>query len=416
MDRSVGRRAVINGAIAASLGTIAAGSSRPAAAQGRPIRIGVLTEFNGPNASGNGPGSVLAAQMAVADFTAANPGMAVEVLSADHQAQADVALQIARSWIDQQSVDAIVNVNNSAAALAVADLVRQRDRVALFTSPASSDLTGKACGPNHIHWTYDSWALGNATGRALTKAGGDTWFFIAADYTFGHLLASDTARFVTEAGGKVLGTVYTPYPDTTDFSAYLLQAQASGAKVIGLANSGTNTTNCIKQAAEFGLSKNGTRLAAMLMTIIDVDALGLSVAQGLTLASPFYWDMNDGTRAFGKRFGAKLNGRMPTMFQAGDYSATTHYLKAVKSIGVAEAQKSGRAAVAAMKAMPTDDPLFGPGLIRADGRKLCPMYLFQVKTPAESRYAWDYYKLVATIPMDQAFRPISQGGCPMVHA
>jgi branched-chain amino acid transport system substrate-binding protein len=414
VDRPVGRRTVINGALAASVGTLAL--PRAARAQARPIRLGVLTEFTGPNAAGNGPGSLLGTQMAAADFMKANPGMAIEVLSADHQAKPDLALQIAREWIDQKGVDAIVNVNNSAAALAVADLVRQRDRVALLTGPASSDLTGKACGPNHVHWTYDSWALGNATGTALTKAGGDTWFFIAADYTFGHMLAGDTGKFVTAAGGKVLGTVYTPYPDTTDFSAFLLQAQTSGAKIIGLANSGTNTTNCIKQAAEFGLSQHGARLAAMLLTIVDVDALGLAAAQGLTLAASFYWDTNDGTRAFGKRFAAQLNGRMPTMFQAGDYSATTHYLKAVKSLGVAQAQQSGRATVAAMKAMPTDDPLFGPGLIRADGRKLNPMFLFQVKTPQESRYAWDYYKLIATIPMDQAFRPMNEGGCPMVHA
>ena len=324
-----------------------------------------------------------------------------------------MALQIARAWLDTREVDAIVNVNNSAAALAVADLVRQRDRVALFSAPATSALTGAACGENHVQWTYDSWALGNALGGAVTKDGGATWFIIGADYTFGHTLAADTERAVLAAGGKVLGQVFTPYPATTDFSSFLLQAQASGAKVIAFANSGTNTTNCIKQAGEFGITKNGTRLAAMLLTIADVYALGLDVAQGLVLASAFYWDLNEGTRNWSRRFGAGFGGRMPTMFQAGDYSAVTHYLKVARGMGVAAAQRSGRATVAAMKAMPTDDPLFGPGLIRPDGRKLNPMFLFQVKTPGESHGAWDLYKLAATIPQDQAFRPVAAGSCPL---
>jgi len=412
MQRPASRRQFVQGA--AALGALASARVHPAAAAEKPFRIGMLTELSGPNASGTGPGSVLAAQMAVADFKAANPSLPVEFLSADHQASADVALQIARDWLDTRGVDAIVNVNNSAAALAVADLVRQRDRVALLSAPASSALTGTACGPNHVQWTYDTWALGHATGGAVTRAGGDTWFIIGADYAFGHILAADTERAVIAAGGKVLNSVFTPYPDTTDFSSFLLQAQSSGAKVIGFANSGTNTTNCIKQAAEFGLAKNGTRLAAMLLTIADVHALGLDEAQGLILASAFYWDMNDGTRSWSQRFGAKFGGRMPTMFQAGDYSAIAHYLKVVRSMGVAEAQRSGRATVAAIKAMPTDDPLFGPGLIRPDGRKLNPMFLFQVKTPAESRSEWDCYKLLATIPKEEAFRPLNSGGCPML--
>lgn len=411
MERAIGRRTMVQGSLAAA----GLGAGRARAVPAPVIRLGVLTELSGPNTSGTGPGSVVATQMAVADFMQAHPDARVEVLSADHQAKADVALAIARGWLDRQDVDVIMNVNNSAAALAVASLVRDRDRVALLTAPASSDLTGKACGPNHVQWTYDTWALGNATGRALVEEGGDTWFFVAADYTFGRLLAGDTARFVTEAGGRVLGTVYTPYPETTDFSPFLLQAQASGAKVIGLANSGTNTINCIKQAAEFGLGEKGIRLAALLMTIADVDALGLQAAQGLTLASAFYWDMNDGTRAFGHRFAGSMGGRMPTMFQAGDYSAATHYLKAVQALGIERAKASGRMVVDAMREMPTDDPLFGPGSIRADGRKLNPMYLFEVKSPGESRYPWDYYRLVRTVPADQAFRPMGSGNCPMLQ-
>ena len=415
MSRPVNRRAVVQGA-AAALGGLTAVPARPAEAQRVPIRIGVLTELSGPNSSGTGLGSVLAVQMAAADATRADPALAVEVLSADHQAQADTALGIAREWIDQQGVDVIVNVNNSAAALAVAGLVRQRDRAAVFTAAASSDLTGKACSPNHVQWTYDTWALGNAAGGALTRDGGDTWFIIGADYTFGHTLAADTERAVRAAGGRVLGAVFTPYPETTDFSAALLQAQASGAKVIGFANSGTNTTNCLKQAAEFGVARNGTRLAALLLTIADVHALGLDAAQGLVLASAFYWDLDDGTRAFARRFGGQFGGRMPTMFHAGDYSAATHYLKAVKAMGAATGQRSGRDTIAAMKAIPTDDPLFGPGSIRSDGRKLGPMHLFEVKAPGESRGPWDYCKRIATIPAQDAFRPPGEGGCTMEKA
>ena len=410
IDR-VSRRSFAAGSVAA--GALAwTGAARAA----RPIRIGVLTELSGPNTSGTGPGSVLAAQMAVADAAAADPALPVELLSADHQASADTALQIARDWLDRQDVDAIVNVNNSAAALAVADLVRQRDKVALFSAPASSALTGTACGPNHVQWTYDSWALGNAAGTAVTRSGGTTWFIIGADYTFGKTLAADTERAVVAAGGRVLGQVFTPYPATTDFSSFLLQAQASGAKVIAFANSGTNTTNCIKQAGEFGLTRNGTTLAAMLLTIADVHALGLDVASGLVLASPFYWDLDDGTRAWSRRFGAAFGGTMPTMFQAGDYSAVTHYLKTVRHMGAEAAQRSGAATVAAMKALPTDDPLFGPGSIRPDGRKLNPMYLFRVKAPAESQGEWDLYTRVDTVPQEQAFRPLAAGSCPMVKA
>jgi branched-chain amino acid transport system substrate-binding protein len=413
MAHRVGRRSALSGTIAAGF---AWAGSRPALAQrSRVVRIGVLTELSGPNSVATGQGSILATKMAVEDFKRANPDLSVEVVDADHQTKPDLAVSIAREWLDRADVDCITSLNNSAVALAVVGLVRERDRVALLTGPASSDLTGKACSQNHVHWTYDTWSLGNGTGRALVAEGGDTWFFIAADYTFGRLLAGDTARFVTAAGGRVLGTAYTPYPETTDFSSFLLRAQASGAKVIGLANSGTNTINCVKQAAEFGLTAHGTRLAALLTAITDIDALGLSTAHGLALTEAFYWDMNDGTRAFSKRFAPQAGGRMPGMIHAGDYSATLHYLKAVHAVGVDRAKASGRAVVDAMKAMPTEDPLFGPGSIRVDGRKLNPMYLFQVKSPEESKYPWDYYKLLRTIPADQAFRPLADGGCSLVR-
>ncbi|MBS0560187.1 MAG: ABC transporter substrate-binding protein [Proteobacteria bacterium] len=417
MQRPIGRRGAIGLAVAAgaSLGGGLA-SPRIARAETTLIRIGVLTDLNGPNAAANGNGSVTGAKLAAEDFMAANPGVTVEVIAADYQSKPDVALTVGRDWIDRQGVDVISNVNNSAAALAIVNLVREKDKVALLTGPASSDLTGKACSPNHVHWVYDTYALGKCTGGAMVAAGGTSWFFIAADYTFGHLLRDDTARFVTGEGGQVLGTVYTPFPETTDFSAFLLQAQASGAKVVGLANSGTNTTDCIKQAAEFGLTRNGTQLAALLMMIPDLHGLGLQAAQGLVLSESFYWDMNDGTRAYAKRFAERMGGYMPSMIQAGDYSAVTHYLKCAKAMGYAAAKASGKAAVQTMKATPTDDPLFGKGTIRADGRKLHPMYLFQVKSPAESKYPWDYYKLLRTVPPEQAFRPLSEHACPMLPA
>ncbi len=406
------RRAALGAGLAA---TAALGAGRAHAQATKTIRIGILTDFIGPNSASNGKGSVAASRLAAEDFMRAHPDIKVEIRAADYQSKPDVATSIARDWIDRGGVDLISNVNNSAAALAIASLVREKNKAALFTAPASSDLTGKACSPNHIHWTYDTWALGNSTGGAMVKAGGDKWFFIAADYAFGRALARDTASFVTAAGGKVLGTVYTPFPETTDFSSFILQAQSSGAKVVGLANSGTNTTDCIKQGAEFGLRKSGIRLAALLMMIPDVHGVGLQAAQGLVLTESFYWDRNDTSRAFGKRFAQHMNGWMPGMIQAGDYSAITHYLKTVQRIGL-DHRTDGRAVIAAMKAVPSDDPLFGSCVIRADGRRLNPMYLFQVKAPAESKYPWDYYKLLRTTSADQAFRPLDQGGCPLVHS
>lgn len=399
--------------------TLVAGTAalpRVSRAASQPIRIGVLTDLNGPNSNGTGMGSVTATRMAAEDFMRAHPDLKVEVLYADYQSKPDIAQSIGRDWFDRQGVDFISNVNNSAAALAIATLVRDKDKAAVFTTPASSDLTGKACGPNHVQWTYDTYALGSCTGKALVAEGGDSWFFIAADYTFGKLLASDTARAVNAAGGKVLGQINHPFPDTTDFSTFLVQAQASGAKVIGLANSGENTVNCVKQAAEFGISSHGQKLAALLLTIPDVHGLGLATAKGLLLTEAWYWDLNERSRAFGKRFATRMDGRMPNMLQAGDYSAINHTLKAFAALGVEEARASGRGLIAKMKAMPVEDDIYGKISIRADGRVMNPMHLFQVKSPEESRYPWDYYKLVRTLAPDEAFRPLDQGGCAMVKA
>lgn len=401
---------------ALALGAVSALSVRRSRAATPTIRIGVLTDLDGPNANSTGMGSVTATRMAADDFMHAHPDIKVEVLLADYQSKPDVAQSIGRDWFDRQGVDIISNVNNSAAALAIATLVRDKDKAAVFTTPASSDLTGKACGPNHVQWNYDTYALGSCTGKALVAEGGNTWFFIAADYTFGKLLASDTARAVTSVGGKVLGQISHPFPDTTDFSSFLVQAQASGAKVIGLANSGENTVNCVKQAAEFGITSNGQKLAALLLTIPDVHGMGLATARGLMLTKSWYWDLNEQSRAFGKRFGERMGGRMPGMLQVGDYSAITHTLKAIAAMGVDNAKASGKALIAKMKQMPVEDDIYGKISIRADGRLMNPMHLFQVKTPEESQYPWDYYKLVRSLAPEDVFRPMDEGGCPMVKA
>ncbi len=412
MTSGITRRSAL--AAGAAAATVPLRRSRAA---GKPvIKIGVLTDLNGPNSNGTGMGSVTATRMAAEDFMAAHPDIDVDIRYADYQSKPDVAQSIARGWFDTDGVDFISNVNNSAAALAIATLVRDKDKAAVFTTPASSDLTGKACGPNHVMWTYDTYALGSCTGKALVAEGGDTWFFIAADYTFGKLLWGDTERAVTSVGGKVLGHVSHPFPDTTDFSTFLLQAQASGAKVIGLANSGENTVNCVKQAAEFGISSHGQKLAALLLTIPDVHGIGLATAQGLLLTEAWYWDMNDKSRAFAKRFAPRVGGRMPNMLQAGDYSAIGHALKAYAALGVDKAKASGKAMIAQMKAMPVEDDIYGKVSIRADGRLMNPMHLFQVKSPAESKYPWDYYKLVRTLSAEDAFRPMADGGCPMVKS
>jgi branched-chain amino acid transport system substrate-binding protein len=326
-------------------------------------------------------------------------------------------VNVTRQWFDREGVDCVADVSTSSVALAVNDLVREKNKVHMNASAATSDLTGRACTPNTVHWTYDTWMLANSVGGATVRAGGDTWFFITADYAFGHALERDTANFVRAAGGRVLGSVRTPFPGTTDFSSFLVQAQASGAKVIGLANAGGDTINCVKQAAEFGLNRRGIKLASLLLFITEVHSLSLRTAQGLIVTESFYWDLNDRTRAFTRRLRQQI-GANPGVASthAGTYGATLHYLKAVQDMGVAAAKASGAEAVARMKATPCDDDAFGPGSIRADGRKMHPAYLFEVKGPGESRGPWDYYTLLQTTPAEQAFRPLAEGGCALVRS
>jgi len=383
-----------------------------ASAQQISVKIGVLSDMSSLYSDIGGAGSVIAAKMAIADFAKSNPDVKVELVNGDHQNKPDVGSQIANQWFDVEKVDMIVDVPNSGVALAVSQIANQKNKVFLASGPAASDLTGPKCNANTIHWTYDTWMLANGTGKALVKTGGDTWFFLTADYAFGHALERDTAAAVEASGGKVLGKVRHPI-NTNDFSSFLLQAQSSKAKVIGLANAGGDTINSIKQAAEFGIVKGGQSLAGLLVFASDVNALGLATAQGLTLTETWYWDMNDANRAWTKRWQAERNapGKFPTMVQAGVYSAVTHYLKAVAAL---KSAADGKAVVAEMKKLPTDDPLFGKGIIRADGRKVHPAYLFEVKAPADSKYAGDFYKLRATIPADEAFRPLKDGNCPLV--
>ncbi len=400
------RTSVAIAALAAALAW--AGS---AAAQNKTIKIGSLSDQSSLYADIGGPGSTVAAQMAVEDSGMAAKGWKFDVISADHQNKPDVGVSIARQWFDVDKVDVIVDVPNSGVALAVNNVIKEKNKVFLNSGAGTSDLTGKACTPNTIHWTYDTYALANGTGNALTKGGGDTWFFLTADYAFGAALERDTTNAVTKAGGKVVGTVRHPL-NSPDFSSFLLQAQNSKAKVIGLANAGGDTTNAVKQASEFGITQGGQTLAALLLFITDVHALGLNASQGLTFTETFYWDMNDGTRAFSKKFASKMkNGNMPTMVQAGVYSSLLHYFKAVDALGSAE---DGAKVVAKMKEMPVDDPIFGKGMVREDGRNIHPAYLFQVKKPSESKGPWDYYITKATIPADQAFRPLSESECPLV--
>jgi branched-chain amino acid transport system substrate-binding protein len=373
------------------------------------IKIGVLSDMSSLYSDIGGPGSVVAARMAVEDFGAAKKGMKVEIVSADHQNKPDVGSGIARQWYDSDKVDAIFDVPNSGVALAINQLTREKNKVFVNSGAASSDLTGKACSPNTVHWTYDTWMLANGTGGAIVKQGGDTWFFLTSDYAFGHALERDTEAVVLKNGGKVIGKVRHPI-NTQDFSSFLLQAQSSKAKIIGLANAGGDTTNSIKQAAEFGIVKGGQNLAGLLVFISDIHGLGLNTAQGLIFTETFYWDLNDQTRAFAKRFAAQNGGKYPTMVQAGVYAGMLHYLKAVEAAKTDEGTK----VVAKMKELPTDDPLFGKGRIRADGRKIHPAYLVEVKKPSESKGPYDYYKIRTTIPADQAFRPEKDGGCSLV--
>ena len=401
--------------LGASAAALAAGSRAraQASAQTPSIKLGVLNDMSGPYRDTGGPLSVACVRQAVQDF--GDHGFAVEVINADHQNKPDLGASIARRWIDEDGVDAIIDVPTSSVALAVNSVVREKNRVYLNSGAGTVDLTGVQCSPNTVHWTYDVYMLAKSTGGAMVKAGGDSWYFVTADYVFGQQLASEASKFVKAANGKILGEARYPFPATSDFSSFLLQAQASGAKVLGLANAGADTINCIKQAAEFGLTSK-MKLAALLMFISDVNGLGLQTAQGLTLTESFYWDLNDRTRAFSKRLEAKNPGVRADMDQAGCYAAALHYLKAAADMGVPAAKANGAAAVARMKALPTDDDAFGKGSIREDGRGLFPAYLFEVKTPAESKGPWDYYKLIATTPASEAWRPLSEGGCPLVHS
>jgi branched-chain amino acid transport system substrate-binding protein len=391
---------------------LAAAASLASAAQAEDItvKLGVLNDMSSLYADIGGQGSVIAAKMAVEDFNPAAHGMKVEIVNADHLNKPDVGVNIVRQWIDVDHVDAILDVPTSSVALAVNEVVREKNKVFLVSGAATSDLTGAKCSPNTVHWTYDTWMLANGTGKALVKSGGDTWFFLTADYAFGHALERDTTAVVKANGGQVLGSVAHPL-NTQDFSSFLLQAQASRAKIIGLANAGGDTDNAIKQGAEFGITAGGQHFAGLLVFITDVQALGLKTAQGLVLTETFYWDMNDATRAWTKRWQVERPGKFPAMTVAGVYAATMHYLKAVAAL---KSATDGKAVVAKMKDMPTDDPLFGKGYIRADGRKIQPAYLFEVKTPEESKYPGDDYKLRATIPAEEAFRPMKDDNCPMV--
>jgi branched-chain amino acid transport system substrate-binding protein len=413
MPTSISRRAVLRAGAAISAAITLPQRARAA---DKPIRIGVLTDMNGAYAANTGPGSVLGAQLAIEDFNHAHPNLKAELVQADLQLKPDVALGIATDWFDNKGVDVVTDVPLSSAAFAIGDLAKQKDKVAIFTGGASADITGPHCGPNHLHWVYDTWSMPHGVVDAAVKEGANTWFFITADYAFGHSLQKDAAGFVTAANGQVLGQALAPFPGTTDFSSFLVQAKASGAKAIGLANGGTDTVNCIKQAAEFGIMKGGQKVAGLIFLLHDVHGVGLESAQGVLLTEPFYWNLNDGTRAFGKRFAARFNGVMPGSVHAGQYSAVTHYLKAAVALGPDKAMASGHAAIAQMKATPTDDPLFGKGRVREDGRVIHEMHLFEVKSPAASKEPWDYYTLKRTIPADQAFRPMDQGGCPLVHS
>jgi branched-chain amino acid transport system substrate-binding protein len=405
----IARRGVLrSAAAAAALPVLGARAQTPA------IKIGVLGDESGMYRDLSGPVAVEAVKLAVADSNAAGRDIQVEVLVGDHQNKPDIGASLARQWIQRDGIDMITDTPNSAVALAVAGVCKELDKPFINSPAATVDLTGRQCAPTTVHWTMDTWMLAHSTGGAMVKAGGESWYFITADYAFGHALERDTSNFVTQAGGKVLGNVLAPL-GTSDFSSYLIQAQASGAKVIGLANAGSDTVNCIKQAGEFGVTQKGVKLAGLLVFISDVHALGLQTAQGIVVSNTFYWDRDDRTRAFSKRLQPRIGEARAGMGQAGCYAGTFHYLKAVAAMGVAEAKKSGAATVARMKAMPTDDDCFGPGSIRADGRCLHPVYLYEVKAPGESKYAWDYYKLLATTPAAEGFRPLAGGGCPLVH-
>jgi len=397
---------------AALLAFAGLGFATSALAQDKTVKIGVLNDMTSLYADIGGANSVVAVKMAVEDSGLPQKGWKIDVLSGDHQNKPDVGVNITRQWIDNEKVDAIADTPNSGVALAVSNLVRDKNAVLLNNGAATADLTGKACTPNTVSFTFDTYMLANGTGKALTKAGGDSWFFLTSDYAFGYALERDTSAVVTANGGKVLGGVRHPI-NSSDFSSFLLQAQASKAKVVGLANAGGDTTNAIKQASEFGIVSGGQKLAALLLFVNDVHSLGLKTAQGLSFTESFYWDMNDRTRAWSKRFMAlSPKGTMPSMTVAGNYAAVLHYLKTLAALG--GNPHDGAKVVAKMKELPTDDPLFGKGPLRIDGRRMIPAYLFEVKKPEESKYPWDYYKTIATISPEDAAKPLSESECPLV--
>ncbi len=408
---TINRRTLMQAGAAGAAGGLPFRSARAQAAN--TIKVALLCDFSGTYRDVTGPTELACIRQAVAEMN--NRGFNVEVLYGDNQNKPDVGSNLTRQWIDREGVDAIIDGGASSVALAVNDIVREKNKVFLNTSSATSDLTGSKCTPNTVHWTYDTFMLAKSTGGATVRQGGDSWFFITADYAFGHALERDTGNFVRGAGGSVLGSTRTPFPGTTDFSSFLVQAMATRPKVIGLANAGSDTINCIKQASEFGVTRRGVKLASLLMFLPDVHALGLQTAQGLICTETFYWDLNERTRAFSVRVRPHIGQNALCMNHAGGYAAVMHYLKTVSDMGVAAAKADGAATVARMKAMPCDDDCFGQGTIRADGRKLHPAYLFEVKSPAESRGPFDYYKLLQTTPGDQAFRPISEGGCNLVR-
>jgi branched-chain amino acid transport system substrate-binding protein len=404
----ISRRGLLGSAVAASAVPLV-----PARAQRPKIKIGVLTDLSGPYRDAVGPSSIINAKQAVEEF-GPTAGFDIEVISADHQNKADIGAAIARRWIDNEGVDAIADVPTSSVALAVAQVCREKDRIMLNASATTVTLTGSQCSPNTIVWSFDTYELAKSTGGAVVKSGGDSWFFITADYAFGHSLEEQTTAVVKKAGGKVMGAVRYPFPDTTDFSSYIAQARASGAKVLGLANAGADAVNCVKQANEFGLPQSGMVVAPLLIFIDGIRSIG-PAAQGLRITETFYWDLNDRTRAYTKRVLPKTPNNWPNQAHASAYAITLHYLKTVADMGAAEAKKSGAATVARMKKMPTEDDCFGKGSIRADGRGVFPAYLFEVKKPTEPK-GWDLYKLVTTTPAEEAVRPLSETGCPLVHA
>ncbi|WP_114394799.1 ABC transporter substrate-binding protein [Oleisolibacter albus] len=410
---------LLAGAALALVGGLAGGPAGAPAAwaqaagagiSGDVVKIGILNDQSGPYADFGGKGSVAAAQMAIADFGGTVLGKKIELVSADHQNKPDIGVSVARQWFDAEGVDMIGELTTSSVALAVQELAKERGKVDIVVGAATSRLTGDACSPTGFHWAYDTYSLSRGTGGAVVQSGGKTWYFLTADYAFGHQLEKDTGEFVKAAGGKVVGSVRHPL-NTADFSSFLLQAQSSGAQVIGLANAGTDTTNAIKQAAEFGITQGGQKLAGLLFTLTDAHALGLPTAQGLTLTEGFYWDRTDESRAWSQRYFEKMQ-RMPNMIQAATYSSVLHYLKAVQAAGTDE----GKAVAAKMKELPVKDVFVGEngGKVRADGRMTHDMYLFEVKKPSDSKKPWDYYTLVRTIPGDEAFLPLDKSACPLV--